>query len=252
MDGQRRVRARLACPPAKVPEGTTFSGISEESGTVKIAVIGAGNVGSTLGKGWAARGHDIVYGVRDPRDVRVQEVVRATGPEAQAASVKDAAADAKVVVLATPWASTQDAVRAAGRLADKIVIDATNPLTPDFSGLVLGHTTSAGEEVARWAPGAKVVKAFNTTGAGNMANPRFGGESATMFLCGDDAEAKKAVAALAGELGFDPVDAGPLSQARVLEPLAVLWISLAYVQSLGVDIAFKLLRRRHDGRGYRR
>ena len=123
------------------------------------------------------------------------------------------------------------------------MIDATNPLRPDLSGLVLGHNTSAGEEVARWAEGAKVVKAFNTTGAQNMANPKFGGQRASMFICGDDAAAKKAVATLAEALGFEPVDAGPLAQARLLEPLAMFWISMAYAHGHGPNIAFKLLRR---------
>ncbi|HEY7677782.1 MAG TPA: NAD(P)-binding domain-containing protein [Candidatus Methylomirabilis sp.] len=210
---------------------------------MKIAIIGAGNVGSALGKGWAAKGHDIAFGVRNPGDTRVQAVIQATGNRARAASVKEAAADAAVVVLATPWGATQEAIRAAGSLSGKIVIDATNPLRADLSGLAIGPATSAGEEVARWAPGATVVKAFNTTGAGNMANPRFGGEAASMFLCGDDAAAKKTVASLAEALGFEAVDAGPLAQARLLEPLAMLWISMAYAFGHGPNIAFRLLRR---------
>lgn len=210
---------------------------------MKIAVIGAGNVGGTLGKAWAAKGHDVVFGVRNPRDAKVQAAVKAAGAKARAASVKDAAAQAEVVLFATPWGATQDAIKAAGSLAGKVVIDATNPLKPDLSGLTLGHATSAAEEVARWAAGAKVVKAFNTIGAQHMANPRFGSQSASMFIAGDDAAAKKTVAGLAEALGFDPVDAGPLAQARLLEPLAMLWISMAYAYGHGADIAFKLLRR---------
>jgi hypothetical protein len=210
---------------------------------MKIGIIGAGNVGGTLGKGWAARGHDVVFGVRDPQDAKVQAAVKAAGGRARAASVGEAAAAAEVVVLATPWGAVPDALRAAGSLAGKVLVDATNPLTPDFSALALGHTTSGGERVARWAPEAKVVKAFNTTGFANMADPRFGGQSASMFLCGDDAAAKKTVAGLAEALGFEPVDAGPLTQARLLEPLAMLWISMALAYGHGPGIAFKLLRR---------
>lgn len=209
---------------------------------MRIAIVGAGNVGGTLGKAWAARGHDVVFGVREPRDSKVQELIRATGGKARAASVRDAAASSEVVLLAIPWAATQEAIKAAGSLAGKIVVDATNPLKPDFSGLALGHTTSGGEEVARWAPGARVVKAFNTIGAQHMANPRLGGQSASMFICGDDDGAKQTVAGLAEALGFEPVDAGPLVQARLLEPLAMLWISMAYAYGHGVNIAFKLLR----------
>jgi 8-hydroxy-5-deazaflavin:NADPH oxidoreductase len=210
---------------------------------MRIGIIGTGNVGSALGKGWAAKGHAVVFGVRSPGEAKAQAAVKAAGGATRAASVKDAAADAEVVVLATPWGATQDAIKAAGSLSGKIVIDATNPLKADLSGLAVGYTTSAGEEVARWATGAKVVKAFNTTGAGNMANPRFGGEAASMFICGDDAAAKKTVASLAEALGFEAVDAGPLSQARLLEPLAMLWISMAYAFGHGPNIAFKLLRR---------
>jgi hypothetical protein len=209
---------------------------------MKIAILGSGQVGSTLGKAWAGRGHEITFGVRDPKSPKAQDAVKATGGKARATTVKEAASAAEAVVLATPWASTLDAVRSAGELAGKVVIDATNPLAEDFSGLALGHTTSAGEEVARSAKGARVVKCFNSIGAEHMGNPRIAGHAATMFLCGDDAGAKKIVAKLATELGFEPVDAGPLRQARLLEPLAMLWISLAYQQKLGTGIAFKLLR----------
>ncbi len=210
---------------------------------MKIAIIGAGSVGGTLGQAWAAKGHDIVFGVRHPGDEKIKTLVQATGGKARAMSVRDAAAGAEVVVLATPWAGVRDAILAAGNLSGKVLVDATNPLKADLSGLELGHTTSAGEVVARWATGAKVVKAFNTIGAQHMANPRFGGQSASMFICGDDATAKRTVAGLAEALGFEPMDVGPLAQARLLEPLAMLWISMAYAYGHGPDIAFKLLRR---------
>lgn len=211
---------------------------------MKIAMIGAGNVGGTLGKLWTAKGHDVMFGVRDPKDPGIQDLLKSAGSKARAGGVKDAAACGEVVVLATPWPATQDAIRSAGDLAGKIVVDCTNPLAPDLSGLVVGTTNSAGEEVARWARGAKVVKAFNTIGAPNFGNPKFDSEAATMFICGDDAGAKAVVGKLAAELGFDVVDAGPLLAARLLEPLAMLWIHLAFKQGLGpTGHAFKLLRR---------
>ncbi|HTA70873.1 MAG TPA: hypothetical protein VK776_21460, partial [Bryobacteraceae bacterium] len=125
----------------------------------------------------------------------------------------------------------------------KVLIDAVNPLLPDLSGLVLGTTTSAAEQVASWARGAKVVKAFNTVGSNIMENPVFGQDKPVLFFCGDDASAKGKVKQLADEVGFEGVDAGPLTQARLLEPLALLWISLAFKAGLGREIAFKLLRR---------
>jgi NADPH-dependent F420 reductase len=210
---------------------------------MRIAIIGAGNVGNALGGGWASAGHEIVFGVRDPNDAKVQGVVRSVGGRARAETVRDAVAQGDIVTLATPWAATKDALTAAGSLSGKILVDATNPLTPDLSGLVLGHTTSAAEQVAAWTPGAKVVKAFNTIGAQHMTNPRFGDQRASMFLCGDDAAAKQVVAGLATALGFEPVDAGPLTQARLLEPLALLWISMVYAYGQGPNIAFRLIRK---------
>jgi len=211
---------------------------------MKIGVIGAGNVGGALGKLWADKGHEIVFGVRDLQDAKLQELLKSTSGKARAATVRDAAGFGELIVLATPWPATQAAIKSAGGLVGKILVDCTNPLAPDLSSLVIGTNNSAGEEIARWAPGAKVVKAFNTIGAVNFENPRFGSEKASMFICGDDASAKSTVAKLAAEMGFDVVDTGPLTAARMLEPLAMLWIHLAFKQGLGpTGHAFKLLRR---------
>lgn len=209
---------------------------------MRIAVIGIGMVGGTLGRRWAQEGHEVMFGVREPSSEKVGQLLAESGANARAGSVAEAAAFGEVLVLATPWSGTEDAVRKAGDLSGKIVLDCTNPLAPDMSGLV--GNTSAAEQVASWAPGAKVVKVFNTTGFKNMDNPRYGDDRVTMFYCGDDAEAKKVAAGLAQGLGFEPVDAGPLSEARSLEYLALLWIHLAYgAAKLGPGIAFKLIRR---------
>jgi 8-hydroxy-5-deazaflavin:NADPH oxidoreductase len=208
---------------------------------MRIGIIGAGSVGGALGRGWARAGHEVSFGVRDASDPKVTKLVEETG--ARAASVAEAAAGAEVVVFATPWGATQDAVKSAGGLAGKIVFDCTNPLAPNLSGLTHGFDTSAAEQIASWAPQARVVKVFNTTGANNMADPDYNGLAATMFYCGNDADAKAVAGKLAGDLGFDPVDAGNLEQARLLEPLALLWIRLAYAQGLGREIAFRLMKR---------
>jgi len=211
---------------------------------MKIAVIGAGNVGGALGTLWAGKGHEIMFGVRDPSSRVLAQLVKSSSGQVRAASVREAATFGEVVVLATPWPATENAIRSAGNLAGKTVIDCTNPLAPDLSGLVVGTSNSAGEEVARWAVGARVVKAFNTIGAGNFANPRFGADAASMFIAGDDAAAKAVATRLAAELGFEVVDTGPLPAARWLEPLAMLWIHLAYKQGFGpTGHAFRLLRR---------
>jgi predicted dinucleotide-binding enzyme len=183
-----------------------------------------------------------MFGVRNPGEPKVAELL-ADAEKARAGSVAEAAAFGEVVVLATPWGGTRDALQQAGDLSGKILLDCTNPLKPDLSGLDVPPGSSASEQIAGWAPGARVVKIFNTTGFNNMADPIYGEEPATMFYCGDDAEAKAVAAGLAADLGFDPADAGPLDEAPLLESLALLWIHLAYRQKLGRDIAFKLMRR---------
>ena len=210
---------------------------------MKLAIIGTGNVGATLGSRWAQGGHRVVFGSRDPSSEKVRELVSGAGEGVLAVTQEAAVAGAEVVVLATPWAVTEEVVGALGDLGGKILVDCTNPLTADLSGLVVGPETSGGEEVARWAAGARVVKAFNTTGSSNMADAAYGEERMAMLLAGDDPEAKAVVASLAEELGFEPVDTGPLARSRQLEQLAVLWIALAYQQGMGMDFGFALLRR---------
>jgi 8-hydroxy-5-deazaflavin:NADPH oxidoreductase len=181
--------------------------------------------------------------VRHPNDEKARLAVRAAGPRGRVGTVAEAAEFGEVVVLATPWSGTEATVRAAGDLTGKVVIDCTNPLKSDLSGLEVGHVTSGAEQVAAWAPGAMVVKAFNTTGFNVMANPAIKGVRTVMFVCGDDAAAKQVGLTLAADVGFDPVDAGQLAVARWLEPLAMLWIHLAMRGPVGRDFGFALLRR---------
>ncbi|WP_017716135.1 NADPH-dependent F420 reductase [Kamptonema formosum] len=210
---------------------------------MKIGVIGAGNVGGALGRILAGKGHEIVFGVRDPQSSKVQSLIDSTGGKAKAGSVQEAAAHGEVVILATPWQATQEAIEQAGDLSGKILIDCTNPLGAAPNELVIGLTTSAAEEIAKWAAGARVVKAFNNIGASCFENLTFGSQQANTFICGEDAEAKKVVMSLAQEIGFEPVDTGDLSKARLAEPLAALWIHLAYFQGMGPDFAVNLVKR---------
>lgn len=210
---------------------------------MKIGIIGAGNVGGTLGKAWAKTGHGIFFGVRHPKDDKTTQLVQSIGNKVQAGAVSDAAAFGQVVVLATPWPATEDAIKQAGDLSGKVVIDCTNPLKPDLSGLALGHSTSGAEQVAQWAKGAKAFKAFNTTGYNIMSDPVINGTRTVMFVCGDDEVTKPLVLQLASDVGFDAVDAGKLVLARLLEPWAMLWISLAFRGSVGREFGFALLRR---------
>ena len=207
---------------------------------MKIAILGAGNVGAALARGWAAAGQEVRFGVRKPQDPEV--LALAASMAATAHSISEAVSWAEVVVLATPWPAVSDALAAAGPLDGKILLDCTNPLKPALAGLELGLETSGGEKVAALAPGAKVVKIFNSIGADHMSDARIQGKPALMLYCGDDPGAKKVAHELAAANHFDPVDAGPLSQARLLEPMALLWITLAYKQGLGRNFGFALLR----------
>jgi predicted dinucleotide-binding enzyme len=202
---------------------------------MKIGVIGAGSVGSTLGNAWRRRGHDVSYGVRNPDD----DKYAALG--ANVTSNARAVHDADVVVLCTPWPATRQAVQDCGNLVDKVVIDCTNPLTPDFTALEVGHTSSGAEEVARWAVGARVCKAMNQIGAPMMDAPQLPA-TPVMFVCGDDAAAKDTTVALVRELGFEAVDIGDLTLARLMEPFGLLWIHLALRRGFGTNWGFGLLR----------
>jgi NADPH-dependent F420 reductase len=208
-----------------------------------IGVIGSGNVGGTLGTRWAAKGHQVIFGSRDPQADDMKKLVAAAGKNARAGTLQEAAKSAEVLLLAMPWPAAKDVVASLGDISGKVLIDAINPLEPDLSALTLGTTTSAGEQVAGWARGAKVVKAFNTIGSNVMENTSFGADRPALFYCGDDAAAKQTVKQLAEDIGFEALDAGPLTQARLLEPFALLWISLALKQRWGREFAFKVLRR---------
>jgi 8-hydroxy-5-deazaflavin:NADPH oxidoreductase len=206
---------------------------------MKIVMLGAGHVARALGEGWGKSGHEITYAVRDPAS---RNALAAKDLGANVQRLDSGVTDADAVVIAVGWDAVERTLKAVGELSGKIVIDATNALGAkpeiDADGRI-----SAGEIVARLAPGAKVVKAFNTTGWENMADSHYAGGRPIMLIAGDDAGAKASVARLAELLGFEPIDAGMLRAARQLEAVATLWIHLAYRQGLGRDIAFALLRR---------
>ena len=203
---------------------------------MRITIIGAGNVGQALGAGWRKSRHDVAYALRSTSG-KSAEAVR----NFRIVPLNEAG-NADLILLAVPWPAVPDALKSAGSLAGKIVIDATNPLTPALE-LALGFSDSAGETVARLAPGARLVKAFNTTGAENMTKPHAFPTKPMMPVASDDAEAKAIVRKLAEELGFEAIDAGPLKAARLLEPLAMFWIKQAYAQKFGPAFAFALVRR---------
>jgi hypothetical protein len=209
---------------------------------MKIAIFGSGNVGTALAGGWVKAGHEVCFGSREPQGAKISALLARLGPHACADNLAGAARWGEVIVLATPWHTTRAVLEGLGDLGGKVLLDCINPIGADGQ-LQVGLTTSAAEQIAGWARNTRVVKAFNMTGAGNMANPGYPEGKASMLFCGDDAAARDVAARLIGDLGMDPVDVGPLSMARFLEPMAMVWIGLAYRQGLGPNIAFRLMKR---------
>ena len=215
---------------------------------MKIGILGSGAVGQALGGGFAALGHEVKLGTREPWSEKPQAWATRTGPKASVGSFRDAAAFAEVAILATLWSGTENALKIAGtdNLKGKVVIDATNPLAFDKGGpprLALGHTDSGGEQVQRWLPAARVVKCFNIVGNAHMVKPQFPGGPPDMFICGNDGDAKQTVDSLVRSLGWPPaIDIGRIEGARLLEPLCILWVVYG-ARTNTWNHAFKLLRR---------
>ncbi len=209
---------------------------------MRIAILGSGNMGTALGPLFAAAGHGVTFSYsRDP--AKLDRLARQNGPKARAASPRDAVRDADVVLLAVHWQRIPHVLRAAGSLRGKVVIDLTNPMNRADEALAVGHRVSGGELVARRARGARVVKAFNTVPSELLrAGPDALPEQPAVCYCGDDAGAKRVVARLIRQIGFEPVDCGALETARYLEPLAMLVVELAYNQGRRPQVGLKILR----------
>lgn len=211
---------------------------------MKIGIIGAGDVGGTLGMRWRQKGHEIMFGVRNRQSQNVQKLIQ-LDKNLEFGEIIETVTFGDVIVLAVPWTAIEETIHRAGNLSNKILIDPTNPLTTDLKGLALDNS-SAAEKISNLAKSTKVVKAFNIIGAKTLNNSIFDSQRADIFICGNDSHSKQVVRELAIDIGFDVVDAGPLVNARMLEYLALIWIELAFRQQLGPNIAFKLLRRKAD------
>ena len=203
---------------------------------MKITVIGAGNMGSAFVSQLVRAGHQVSVTARNGAKAAQ---VAAAHPGANAVDISGAATGADAVILATGYADAVPALQAVGDLQGTVVIDITNPLTPDYMGLTIGHSTSAAEEIAKAVPGIELVKAFNTVFAQVLAEGAdFGnGRQVEVFVAGDSERAKQTASAIAGSIGFKVTDAGGLKNARYLEPLAGLNIYLAYGAGQGTGIA---------------
>ena len=202
------------------------------------AIVGLGNMGQGLARRLAGQ-TDLVLATRNEAEAAS---LAASLPGSRAASVDAAIAAADVVILAVGYDAALE-LAARPDLAGKVIVDITNPVTPDYSGLRLGHTTSAAEEIQKVAPQAKVVKAFNTVFAQVLqADGKVAGQPATVFVAGDDPQARATVVDLAAKAGFETIETGGLASARLLEPLGMLNITLGYGLGLGTSIAPTWLR----------
>ena len=192
---------------------------------MKIGIIGKGHVGNALATGLSHAGHEIKFGHRDPEE-----------------PVAEAAKWGEVIIFAVPHDAIADVAEAVGSAADgKVLVDVTNAIG-DNMGLAVGFSTSAAEELQKMLPTARFVKAFNTVFAPNQSKGRLGGEQLTLFVAGNDADAKETVMRFGREIGFDSVDAGPLKSARYLEPMAILLINMGYGLGMGTGIGFRLVK----------
>jgi predicted dinucleotide-binding enzyme len=214
---------------------------------MKVGILGTGDVGQSLAKGFLALGHDVKMGGREARNEKALAFVKQAGPKASAGTFAEAAAFGELLVLATLGAANKEVLAQAGaeNLRGKVLIDATNPL--DFSKgapptLALAGQDSGGEEAQRLAPGAHVVKAFNTVGHTHMFRPQFPGGPPDMFICGNDEGAKKKVLGLLQEFGWNSADLGGIECSRYLEAMCMAWVLYGF-RTGGWNHAFKMLRK---------
>lgn len=215
---------------------------------MNIGILGSGEVGQKLGGGFIELGHRVKIGTRDPNQEKIKEWIKKTGDSASAGTFSQAASYGQLIVVATSWNGTLEAIRMCDPkdLVEKTVIDVTNPL--DFSAeglpkLAVGYTDSAGEIIQRLLPEANVVKAFNTVGNPHMIHPEFPNGPPTMFICGNNDKAKKTVInEFLTKFGWESIDIGGIEGSRLLEPMAMLWIT-HYFQTNNGNHAFKLLHK---------
>ena len=215
---------------------------------MKVGILGTGDVGKVLAKGFAGIRYDVMIGSRDAKSDKLQTAVKEVGSKTSGGTFAEAAKFGDIVVICTMGAATENALMLAGsdNFARKVVIDVTNPL--DFSKgmlptLSVGHTDSAGEQIQRLLPNAHVVKALNTVGNSDMINPDFPGGPPDMFICGNNADAKKKVTEILNAFGWSSViDIGAIEGSRLLEPLCILWV-LYGVNTGGWRHAFKMLKK---------
>jgi predicted dinucleotide-binding enzyme len=211
---------------------------------MRIGVLGSGLMGGRLGTIFARAGHEVVFTyARKPE--KLKRLASESGHGARAGTPAEAAEDAEVLLLAVHWSRIDDVLEKAGDLAGRVVLSCSLPMNADDSALLVAHTSSGAEMLAKKIPRARVVSAFNTVPSevlSGVFESRRRTPRPSLVYCGDDRKAKEAAAALIRDAGFEPLDAGPLRSARFTEPFALLVAHLAYEGDGGPELAYRFER----------
>jgi 8-hydroxy-5-deazaflavin:NADPH oxidoreductase len=208
---------------------------------MRIGILGSGLMGGKLGTLFARAGHGVVFSYSHKRS-KLETLARRAGKSARAGMPREAAQDADVLLLAVHWSRVDDVLKKAGDVSGKVLVTCSLPMNDDDTGLVIAHTSSGAEALAKKVPGARVVSAFGTVPSEVLFavfEARDGDTRPSLVYCGDDVDAKAVAARLIRDVGFDPVDAGPLQVARFSEPFTLLIAKLAYEGDGGPALAYR-------------
>jgi hypothetical protein len=198
-------------------------------------------MGGKLGTIFARAGHEVVFSYARHKE-KLERLARDAGGKARAGTPREAAEEADALLLAVHWSRVEEVLHQAGDLSEKVIVTCSLPMNADDTGLVLGHTASGAEELAKMIPKARVVSAFNTVPSEvlfGVYEAKREASRASLVYCGDDESGKAVAADLIRDVGFDPVDAGPLRIARYTEPFALLVAQLAYEGTEGPELAYR-------------
>jgi predicted dinucleotide-binding enzyme len=211
---------------------------------MRVGILGSGLMGGKLGTIFARAGHEVVFSYARSGE-KLERLARDAGGDAHAGTPREAAQNADALLLAVHWSRIEDVLNQAGDLSGKVILSCSLPMNADDTGLVIGHTSSGAEELAKKIPQARVVSAFNTVPSEvlfGVYEARSKASRPSLVYCGDDERGKAVTARLIRDVGFDPVDAGPLRIARYTEPFALLVAQLAYEGTEGPELAYRFER----------
>jgi hypothetical protein len=225
---------------ARYPEHLEKRRVSD----MRVGILGSGLMGAKLGTIFARAGHDVVFSYAR-NDQKLRRLAQDAKGKARAGTPGEAAREADVLLLAVPWSRVDDVLKQAGDVSGKVIVSCSLPMNADDTGLVIAHTSSGAEALAKKVPKARVVSAFNTVPSEVLFGvfaARRKAKRPSLVYCGDDARSKGIAAQLIRDVGFDPVDAGPLRIARYTEPFALLVAQLAYEGDGGPEVAYRFER----------